>query len=204
MNIYISIGLGNPGMEYNKNRHNFGHMAIDYIAKREKKKYFNTRYFAYFHTQKYKDKDLYFFKTKTYMNNSGMAVSRISEFTSIKPKNMVIIYDDIDLPLGTIRIRKSGSSGGHKGMESIIEKLGTENIPRIRLGIGPQPVGIPSEVFVLENFREDELIIVKEVFNKLYSAIMDISEKGIDFAMSKYNTTVLEKTDNLKKEVSNG
>ncbi|HDN59329.1 MAG: aminoacyl-tRNA hydrolase [Candidatus Neomarinimicrobiota bacterium] len=202
MKKLIFVGLGNPGEEFSNNRHNFGHMVVDHMASKENKTLVNTRYFSYMviDTQRERKKS-FCCKTKTYMNNSGLAVLRMQDFFSAAPEDFVIIYDDIDLPLGTIRIRKGGSSGGHKGMQSVIEKLGTQDIPRIRLGIGPQPDGVPSEKYVLEDFLDTELPVVRKVIRHTCDALNDIFLYGIEYAMNKYNSLDLFFSENFKETV---
>lgn len=148
--MILIVGLGNPGRRYKKTRHNVGFMAIDIFKK------------------KLSGKDTMLFKPQNYMNNSGKAVAKqISNF-QIPISNLYVIHDDIDLPLGTVRISKNISSAGHKGVQSIIDELGTKDFTRVRIGIQPK-TGKPqnTEKFVLEKFSKEEEKIIKKVIKNL-------------------------------------
>lgn len=188
------MGLGNPGKQYFNNRHNFGLMVIDKIAERWGMDFTSTKgSFVYVYSQdashspKSLNCEVYFCKPLCFMNNSGVAAKHILKFFGCSPLNLLIVYDDIDLPLGKIRFRKKGSDGGHKGIRSIIDFLETVNFPRLRLGIGPQDEGVPSEEFVLSDFRKCELPILNDVIDLSISSIIDFVNKDILFVMNKYN-----------------
>ena len=121
------------------------------------------------------------------MNSSGVAAKQILNFFDCSPLNLLVIYDDVDLPLGRIRLRKKGSDGGHKGIRSIINYLETTKFPRLRLGIGPQEKDVPSEVFVLSNFQKSELPTLNEVIDISMSSIIDFVNNDISSVMNKYN-----------------
>jgi len=147
--MILIVGLGNPGKKYKKTRHNVGFMVIDALKK------------------KISGKNIVLLKPQTFMNNSGKTVKRIIRNLKLEIRNLVVIHDDIDLPLGTIRVSKNVGSAGHKGVQSIIDELGTKNFTRIRIGIQPK-TGKPKEVekFVLEKFTKEEKKIVKETIKK--------------------------------------
>ncbi len=133
--IKALIGLGNPGKKYEETRHNVGFMVADIVAsllKCPKKK----KEYCFSHLIECPDHDLIIVKPQTYMNNSGIAVKNLLEEYNLKPEEILVVVDDLDLPIGTIRLRKSGSSGGQRGMKSIIENIKTENFPRLKIGIG--------------------------------------------------------------------
>lgn len=169
----IIVGLGNPGKD--KNRHNFGFMALDELRRKfdfsdfvYRKKFQSLISEGEFHGEKF-----ILAQPQTFMNLSGRAVSLLRDFYRVSPQDICLIYDDIDLALGTIRIRTKGSAGTHNGMKSVVESLGTENFPRIRLGIQPNhPVEDISD-FVLSNFSRDELPVVRKVLDQMGQEFID-------------------------------
>ncbi len=183
----LIVGLGNIGDKYVFTRHNIGFMAADMIAiengaqfKEEKKfKCFLTRF-------KNNNEDIILIKPTTYMNLSGESVIAVMNYYKIDPKDVIIIYDDLSLPLGKMRIRVNGSSGGHNGVKSIIKHLNSEDFPRLKLGIGPQP-GIPSETFVLQNFSKEQLTEVKSIIKKAAEAVIFYFDNGIEKTQNKFN-----------------
>jgi len=192
--VKVILGLGNPGRKYSNNRHNFGLMVIDKIAERWSMDFTSIRgSFVYVYSQdascspKSLNYEVYFCKPLCFMNNSGVAAKHILKFFGCSPLNLLVVYDDIDLPLGKIRFRKKGSDGGHKGIRSIINLLETVEFPRLRLGIGPQDECVPSEEFVLSDFRKCELSTLNEVIDLSISSIIDFVNKDILFVMNKYN-----------------
>src|SRR3989338_349129 len=158
--MLLIVGLGNPGKKYEKTRHNAGFWAIDTIATNFQFPIFNFQ--SIFNTQiskgKIADKQIIFAKPQTFMNNSGSAVQKITKNYKLKTTNLIVVHDDIDIPLGKIKVSKGSGSAGHKGVESIIQSLGTKDFTRIRIGILP-PEGKPEDVetFVLKNFKKEEL-----------------------------------------------
>lgn len=201
--IRAIVGLGNPGVKYANNRHNLGFMVIDRIASKWALDFTNSDgSFAYSVVKgnpnipiKLKS-EVYLFKPLCYMNNSGIAVRKILDYFNFTPEEILVAYDDIDLPLGKIRLRREGSSGGHKGIESIIQSLQTENFPRLRLGIGPQG-NSPAEEFVLANFKNNELDILDRVIDIAIDCIVDSINYDLSNVMNKYNRvdlTLVEKS----------
>ncbi len=186
----LLVGLGNPGPEYIFTRHNFGFMAIDFLMQqveghinfiKDKEVYGEwARIFI-------NNKEVFLLKPSTFMNLSGISVKTFLDRHTIPISDLLVIYDDVDLPLGKMRLRKKGSSGGHKGMNSIIENLDTTEFARLRLGIGPKPFHLDMVDFVLGKFKEEELIIVKDVLRRVKDLIFTILDEGIDIAMSKFN-----------------
>ncbi len=168
--MILVVGLGNPGKKYEKTRHNVGARAIDELEVLDLK-------------------NVILAKPKTFMNESGKAVKPLIEKYKIKPEDLIVIHDDIDLPLGKIRIVKNRGSAGHKGVESIIRELKTENFIRFRIGIQPQS-GKPKnpENFVLQKFnKEEEKIVKEEVIKKIAEASELFLKEGLEKTMTKYN-----------------
>lgn len=178
--MYLIIGLGNPGKQYENTRHNLGFRVLDLLVNGEK---FERKYDCEF----LKLEDLILAKPQTFMNKSGEAVKEIVKFY---PKsNLIVIHDDIDLPMGSIRVQKNISAAGHNGVQSIIDELGTQNFIRIRLGIDNPEMrkNIPSEDYVLQKFSEDEKKIILEILEKTKKAVEILQTEGLEAAQSKFN-----------------
>ncbi|PZO40071.1 MAG: aminoacyl-tRNA hydrolase [Pseudanabaena frigida] len=198
--ISLIVGLGNPGSEYERTRHNIGFMAIDCLSKswgislgKEK------RFYGIFGEGKLSSNGkIRLLKPTTYMNLSGQSVRACADWFKCNPENILVIYDDMDLPLGKLRLRPSGSAGGHNGMKSIISHLGTQNFPRLRLGIGrgsnKDSQAIANKVnqnvtnHVLGGFTASENKIMAELFNLTESAVTSIWSDGLEKTMSLYNS----------------
>ena len=194
----VIMGLGNPGKTYANNRHNFGFMVIDHIAE-AKQLHFRSGGKSYLwceNTVSVINDRLAFCLSKplTYMNKSGVAARQLLHNYKLSPEKMLVVYDDIDLPLGRIRMRKSGSAGGHNGIKSITDYLQTQKFPRLRLGIGPQGDEVPSEEFVLEDFRRSEQTIVEKILDLSAQIILEYISSDMDIIMNKYNNIDLRET----------
>ena len=183
--MYSFIGLGNPGNHYAQTKHNAGFWVIDELCKRWKMDLLpgDGQYLFAENT----DKKIVLIKPLTGMNNSGMIIKSLIAKWNLKLENLFIIFDDVDLPLGKIRIKPSGGDGCHKGMESIIYRLGTNNFPRIRFGIASGTNLRPSEKYVLKNFRREDQIVANEVIVKISDSIESIIHKGLSKTMNQYN-----------------
>ncbi len=181
------FGLGNPGKEYLKTRHNVGFLSIDEISKKFRINLKNHRFKSIYGKREIFGETLFIVKPLTYMNRSGESVKEWVKNEKISTENILVIYDDIDLPLGQIRIRKKGSGGSHNGMNSIIFALQTENIPRIRIGIGKEKKPKNLADYVLSEFEEEEFSIILKTISLIPDIIADILKRGIDYSMSKYN-----------------
>lgn len=181
----LIIGLGNFEKKYLFTRHNAGFMAVDFFIQTNNLQ-FKTEKKLKSAIAKFKlnNEDIILIKPLTYMNLSGEAVIAVMNFYKIDLQDILVIYDDISLDSGKIRFRKSGSDGGHNGIKSIIEKLGTSQFDRLKIGIGPQP-NIPSEAYVLQNFSSEELELLKQIFKK--PLIEDYLKDGIDKVQNAYN-----------------
>lgn len=186
--ILLIAGLGNPGKQYENTRHNAGFMVLDALADKLGASFslWQGGQAAYAKTE-ISGKTAYLLKPLTYMNLSGQAVSSLARFFKIPPQNVVVVFDDMDIALGTIRLRKQGSAGGQNGMKNIIEQLGTQEIPRLRIGIGPKPHFFDSKDFVLSRFSSQDEKLFKEAKEKAIEAIENISKIGVENAMNKAN-----------------
>jgi PTH1 family peptidyl-tRNA hydrolase len=185
---YLIVGFGNPGRQYKCNRHNVGFMLVDNLAKRLGTTFSRMESRALVTKTTYLDKRLILAKPQTYMNLSGQAVASLVIFYKIPLENLLIAYDDVDLPLGTIRLRPMGGSAGQKGMRSTVERLGTEEFPRIRLGIDRPPGAMQAADYVLQDFSKDEIEIVNHVIDRATDATLVFVTEGLDVAMNIYNT----------------
>ena len=195
--IFI-IGLGNPGKEYTNNRHNIGFLLLEnfsekYDAKFTLKNKFKSRYTEF----KINDCIYKLFLPNTFMNNSGDAVRAIVDWYKINFDKLFIIMDDIDLPLGKIRFRKKGSSGGHNGLKDIINKLQTDNFNRIKIGIGSPPINQNNRNFntishVLGNISSKENFTLEKVYQKVIKALEELDTKNEDYIISELNSFYTE------------
>lgn len=187
----LIIGLGNPGVQYQFTRHNIGFWVIERFAsqfvgsKIKWKKQFYSQMIQY----RMKEQNIILSKPQTYMNLSGRAVARITDYYQIANHELLVIYDDINLTFGRIRIRKKGSAGGHRGVESIIHSLDTEEFPRLRIGIRNDEVlqylNYPS--FVLSRFLPEEEQLLDNILVRAVRAVKDIMDFGYEYAMRQYN-----------------
>jgi len=192
--MILIIGLGNPGKKFEKTRHNIGFRVLDEFQRKNKDMHHfsNFKLIKKFNSLisegKSNDENIVLVKPQTFMNLSGKAVKKLISNIQNLTSKLWIIHDDIDIPLGEIRIVKNRSSAGHKGVESIIKELGTKNFVRFRIGIQPK-FGKPKnpERFVLQKFNKEEEKIVKEVIKKTVEAIEMILKEKIEKAMSKFN-----------------
>ena len=169
----LIIGLGNPGEEYKKTRHNAGFLAVDEIVLSSKYQVLSTRlkFNAEILNGIIDNEKIILVKPMTFMNNSGQAVKAILDYYKIKPENIIVIHDDLDISLGEYKISKNKNSGGHKGVQSIIDHLGTKDFMRIRIGIMTENKKTPTEKFVLERFKEEEMEIVEGVIEEVVKNI---------------------------------
>ncbi len=183
----LIAGLGNPGKEYLFTRHNAGFIALDKIAEKYNIPVVSKYKKSFIGIGKILGEDIILMKPTSWMNLSGIPVRSALAKWRIIPEDLIVIYDDIDLSLGNIRIRKQGSSGGHKGVESIIQSLNNDKFVRIRIGINPPPKGVPAEYYVLNNFTQEELKVLKLVINKIPTIIETIIEFSVEKAMNEFN-----------------
>jgi len=184
----LIVGLGNPGREYRANRHNAGFMLLDRLVERHKWMAFTKRQGkALITTAQLDSVPLVLAKPQTFMNLSGEAVSPLLRFYDLPLERLLVIVDEIDLPLGTLRLRPDGGSAGHNGMRSIIEQLGTEVFPRLRLGVG-RPSGVKAAAgYVLRDFRGEDLEIMNLTLDKAADAVECFIREGLVTAMNRFN-----------------
>jgi peptidyl-tRNA hydrolase, PTH1 family len=187
--IRLIAGLGNPGTEYALTRHNIGFMVVDFLAHEaglawEKSGKWDAATVKLGHAM--------LVKPASYMNRSGCPLQAVAQFFKISPDEILIVLDDFSLPLGRLRIRQSGGPGGHNGLESVIVQFGTEEIPRVRVGIGPAPAEGSSD-FVLSNFFEEQKPLVRSMIERATEAVKCAIDKGVVSAMNTFNKIEEEK-----------
>ena len=187
---YLLIGLGNPGREYQNNRHNFGFMLIDRLAVRLNASGLKVQSKAIITSGLYQDHKLILAKPQTYMNLSGQSIQGLANFYKLPLENLLVAHDDLDLPFGTIRLRPGGGPGGQKGVASTIERLGTKDFARLRLGIGRPPGRMDPSAYVLQNFSRDEGKVLSEILDRAADAALEFVIGGLDKAMNKYNGSI--------------
>ncbi|NLO81678.1 MAG: aminoacyl-tRNA hydrolase [Clostridiales bacterium] len=185
--MYIIAGLGNPGAKYSGTRHNTGFMALDMISREFGIKINRIKYKAIIGEGTIGGQDVVLAKPQTYMNLSGLSILDLVSAYKVEPSRLIVIYDDIDLGLGVLRIRPSGSAGTHNGMRSIVYQLRTENFPRVRLGIGSPPEGVDLVNYVLSPFSKEEMPVILEACQRAVKGVELILTRGIQEAMSRYN-----------------
>ena len=185
--IRIIVGLGNPGPKYRTSRHNVGFRCVDLMASQWGINLSERRAKAVLGRGYHLGQDVVLAQPRTYMNNSGDAIAYLMARFRAKPADLIVVYDEMDLPLGKIRIRPSGSAAGHNGIRSIIATLHTQDFPRIRVGIG-HPAGDREQIsHVLTGFSEDESPVIAEAVNKVVEAVDCLLEHGLAVAMNRYN-----------------
>src|SRR5688572_19585415 len=189
---YLLIGLGNPGREYKDTRHNIGFMLVDLLAERLNARGMKVQSKAIVISALYEERKIILAKPQTYMNLSGQSVQGLLHFYKIPFENLLVAHDDLDIPFGTIRIRPTGGPGGQRGMASTIEKLGTKDFPRLRLGIGRPPGRMDPKAYVLQDFSKEEMKLLPDVLDRSTDAAFEFILKGLNAAMNKFNGDVRE------------
>ena len=187
LDTFLVIGLGNPGREYRDNRHNVGFMLIDRLIVRLNARGLKLQSKAIVTDAIYNEHKLILAKPQTYMNLSGQSAQGLIHFYKLELSNVLIAHDDLDLPFGTIRIRPGGGPGGQKGVASTIEHMGTQDIPRLRLGIGRPPGRLDAADYVLQNFSKDEMKELSSILDRAADSVLTFVTDGLDKAMNKYN-----------------
>jgi PTH1 family peptidyl-tRNA hydrolase len=184
----LIVGLGNPGAEYASHRHNIGFQVVDALAHSHNMAFSRSKGArALVAEGQIAGLPVLLAKPQTYMNRSGRTVHRLRWANAIPADQLLVVYDDLDLPLGRLRIRPEGGSGGHKGMRSIIQSLGTQEFPRLRVGIDRPPKGIDPTDYVLQPFSEDEAPCIVESVERAVTAVESWLMDGIETTMDKYN-----------------
>lgn len=185
--MYIIAGLGNPGRKYMYTRHNIGYDVVDLLARRNGIIIGSEKFRGITGSGLISGRRVLLLKPTTYMNLSGMSVLDAVQYYNIDLNNLMVVYDDIDLELGSIRIRPKGSAGTHNGMRSVVYQLQTEDFPRLRVGIGRPIDGQDTAYYVLDSFSKSDREIVDSAVERAAVALEDYLENGIDHAMSMYN-----------------
>ncbi|SHH52704.1 aminoacyl-tRNA hydrolase [Tepidibacter thalassicus] len=185
--MFVVVGLGNPGKQYENTRHNVGFNIIDIIAKNNSIDVKKIKHKALIGEGRIGNEKVLLVKPQTYMNLSGQSLLEIYKYYKLDPENIIVIYDDIDLDVGKIRIRKKGSAGTHNGMRSIVNNLKFDNFPRVRIGVSKPEKGQDLASFVLSKFRKEEVQILNETLDRAALAVETIIKEGIDISMNKYN-----------------
>lgn len=184
--MFVIAGLGNPGRKYENTRHNMGFLVIDRLAGKNDIKVNKIKHKSLVGDGFISGRKTLLVKPQTYMNLSGEALREVVEYYNVDMEDLIVIYDDFDIGLGSIRIRKKGSAGSHNGMKSIIQNLGSQDFPRVRIGIGKSGSRDWKD-FVLGRMGRDEKKAIEHAVEEAANAIMCILEKGIDKAMNEYN-----------------
>ncbi|GEA14553.1 peptidyl-tRNA hydrolase [Moorella sp. E308F] len=188
MPVQMVVGLGNPGLSYEATRHNAGFMVLDLLADELGIDFNSSQHQALIGRGMVGERRVLLVKPQTYMNNSGRAVAPLARWYGIAPAEMVIVHDDLDLAPGRMRIRPAGSSGGHRGLQSIINALGTTAVPRLKIGIGRPQEGQNVVDYVLQPFSEDDWALVSPVLLKAARALRFLLEGGeLEEAMNRFN-----------------
>lgn len=185
--MFLIVGLGNPGSRYARNRHNLGFQVLDRLAARHDLRFDRSQKQALVAQGTIAGQRVLLAKPQTYMNASGEAVAPLARFYQIPLDRVMVIFDDLDLPLGTLRLRPGGGAGGHNGMRSIIHHLGSDAFPRLRIGIGRPPGRMAPTAYVLQDFRPEEEAEMAIVREQAADAIELWLSEGLPAAMNRYN-----------------
>lgn len=187
MERFLIVGLGNPGREYANSRHNVGFMCVDEVARAHGLTFARVQSQALVTDGVIAGQKVLLAKPQTFMNRSGLSVAGLVRFYQIPFERLMVVFDDLDLPLGVVRLRKGGGAGGHKGMHDIIQRLGSNAYPRLRIGIGRPPGRMDPAAYVLRPFDAEALPVVEEVRWRAVSALETWLAEGIEVAMTRHN-----------------
>jgi PTH1 family peptidyl-tRNA hydrolase len=202
--FYLIIGLGNPGKEYADTRHNVGFRVADELARRYGLAFGKKERKALAASGVIQGKKVILAKPQTYMNLSGEAVRALVDFYKVETPNLIVVGDDMDIPLGTLRLRKSGSAGGQNGLKNIIQHLGTPEFSRLRFGIGRPPGKMEARAYVLQAFKGDDAILAAQMIDRAANAVESWLTEGIELAMTRYNGSVDDPKPVPKPKVAEG
>jgi len=184
---FLIVGLGNPGREYRETRHNVGFMLVDRLAVKLNARFTRLQSKALVASGLYEGNKIILAKPQTFMNLSGASVQGLMHFYKLPIERLLIVHDHLDLPLGTIRLRPDGGGGGQRGMESILQRLGTDVFARLRLGIGRPPGQMDPAAYVLQDFSSADQDVLSEALNRAAEAALTWIAEGLDAAMNKFN-----------------
>lgn len=185
--MYLIVGLGNPEEEYSKTRHNMGFNTINKISQQYNIEVKQNKFQALYGSGMIEKEKVILLKPQTYMNLSGESVKEVAEFYNLKPEEIIVIYDDIDIEKGHIKIRKKGGAGSHNGMKSVVEELQSTDFARIRVGIGQPEFKSDMINYVIGKVPQEEQEILQQGVEKAAKAVEEILKNGIDIAMNKFN-----------------
>jgi len=186
--MFLIVGLGNPGEEYARNRHNIGFQCVNYLAERHGLRFDGKQHKARVASGTLAGERVVLAKPFTFMNSSGQSVASLVHWYKIEPSHeLLVIYDELDLPFGTLRMRPGGSAGGHNGMKSIIQMLGTQSFPRLRVGIGRPPHGGETKSWVLNNWGRGEAEALPDIYARVADAVESFVRDGVLLAMNRVN-----------------
>ena len=193
---WLIVGLGNPGQKYEHTRHNMGFLTVDLLAEQLNVKLNKVKFKSAYNIVRFGGQKCLVMKPQTYMNLSGESIRSLVEYYKIDPEEeLLVIYDDISLEVGQLRIRRKGSAGGHNGIKNIIAQLGTDTFQRIKVGVGEKPKGYDLAAYVLGHFHGEDLELMEEGYEKAISATEEILKGEIDAAMNEYNRKVKPKEE---------
>lgn len=188
MQNWLIVGLGNPGPEYAKTRHNCGFRALDILAGKLNCRVDKGKFQGLYNQVSYKDNKLYLLKPQTFMNLSGQSVKQLASFFHIPPQNIIVMFDDISLEPGRLRIRSDGSAGGHNGIKSIISCIGNQDFPRVKIGVGAKPhPDYDLANWVLSNFTASEEKDLSSALERAADAALCIIDRGVPETANRYN-----------------
>ncbi len=189
------VGLGNPGRRYRNTRHNVGYMVLCRLRERWSLGRGKSKFQGRCWTGSVAGQPVTLLAPKTYMNRSGLAVAEMMSFYKADPAAVLIVLDDIALAPGRLRLRARGSAGGHKGLTDILQAVGADQLPRLRVGIGAPPEGTDATAYVLGRFRKEEIAVIEEAMPRAADAVEAWLTKGITYSMDRYNRPVAEATE---------
>ncbi len=185
--LWMIVGLGNPGARYQRNRHNIGYQIVDELARAHQLSFSKRKFKASLAEGRIAGQRVLLVKPETYMNLSGEAVQPLVAYFKLELSHLLVVYDDMDLPLGKIRLRPAGGAGGHNGMKSLIQRLGSNTFARLRVGIDRPPGRMDPAAYVLQNFSAAEEEVMVQVRDQACRAIETWLSKGLDAAMNEFN-----------------
>ena len=183
----LMVGLGNPGPEYRHNRHNVGYMVLDGLAEDLGTGFRRMQSKALVTDARYQGRKIILAKPQTYMNESGRPAGSLVKFYKIPLEDFLVVHDDLDLPLGTLRMRPAGGAGGQRGMRSIIQHMGTNEFPRLRVGVGRPPGRMDPADYLLQDFSRSENDMLATILDRAVEAALTFTHEGIQAAMTRYN-----------------
>lgn len=199
--MYIIAGLGNPGKQYEGSRHNVGFMTLDRLAEKYQIDIKEKVHKALIGKGVIEGQRVILVKPQTYMNLSGESIRSVMDYYKVEPSEFIVIYDDISLEPGNLRIRKKGSAGGHNGIKNIIAHLGTQEFARVRIGVGEKPAQMDLADYVLGHFSKEEQVLMQQAFGDGAAAVVSMMTEGVDAAMNHFNGAARGETKERQAKV---